>query len=92
MIKGYDKFDANMNTYYSNHIYQIVQEANNFDFIITEINVSELILCQMIKLPGEAYLIIAIHGTIQSTVASCYYTISIQVDLLLFYIYGNEKG
>ena len=70
MSKGYDKFDANMNTL--NHVYQIMQEANDFDFIITEINVSEFILYQMKKLPGETYLFIVIHGKIQQTVASVF--------------------
>ena len=35
MIKGYDKFDANINK--TDHIYPSAQEVSNFDFIISAI-------------------------------------------------------
>ena len=80
-INGCEKFDANMNTI--NHIYQILQEVNNFNFIITTINVSEPILYQMKKLLGEAYLFIV-------TLIFKFSTHSNTADLFLLYLAMNN--
>ena len=46
-----------------NHVHQIAQETNNFDFIITIINLFNLILRQIRKFVGQAYLWVAIYHT-----------------------------
>ena len=88
MIKGYEKFDANMNTL--NHIYQMLQKLNYFDFIITTINT------QMTKLPDEAYLSTVTHGKRQQNVASVFmllYVVKIDdFDFIIALINATDIG
>ena len=48
MIKDYDEFDANVNK--TDHMYHIVHEINNFDFIIIIINPIDIMIHQTKKL------------------------------------------
>ena len=66
MTKDYDEIDVNMNKI--DNVYQISFEINNFDFIITVIDVSHLIPYQMKKLAGDTYLFIVIYGRMQQIV------------------------
>ena len=67
MIKGHEKFYGDMNK--MDHTYPIVPEVSNFDFIITAINVSALIVYPMKTLLGEAYFFIVSNGKILQTIA-----------------------
>ena len=62
-IRYYDEFDANANEI--DYIYQIAYEINNF--IITIINLSDLITNQINNFAGEAYLFIGMVFTIDSS-------------------------
>ena len=90
MITIYNAFDGNMNE--TDNIYPIVQQINNFDFIISSINVSDRILYEIKKLTVETTLFIVIFDRIQQT-AECIFMLPLKFNtsvyddnLLLFHL------
>ena len=96
LIQDYDEFDANIHK--TDHIYQIAYEIQNFDVIITIINVSDTILYQIKRLIDiytmicKQYFFIVVDYTIQQALIHIFMlrfkfnTRSYNNDLLLFYL------